>query len=338
MSNTILPSDYQQTLSQVINLINTARFESLKALDKEKVKLYLNLGQTIFEKTENAGWGSFVVTNLSKDLKNQYIGVRGFSERNLWDMKRYYTEIKDSEKLRTLSAEIDFSSGLTIISKVKSEEERLYYFNLAKKGRSVRDIERKIKNNEYNKTKELQSNFEQTIDKERVDLAVEEFKDSYNFDLLELSDGHRERELENAIVTNIEHVLNEFGSYFTFAGRQIILEQGGDQFRIDLLFYHRILKSLVVVELKAGEFKPEYAGKMQFYLNLVDEQLKSEGENPAIGLIICKDKNRTRVEYTLKDLNRPVGVATYTYQELPEKLAKYLPSESDLEDITKDIE
>jgi len=328
-----LPVDYSQTLLELKQRINQARYDSFKVVNREMVSLYLDIGKKVHQKTEQ-GWGQNVVTQLSKDLQKEYLGVRGFSARNIWKMKQYWAKIKDFQKLQTLSAEIDFSTGHTIVTLVKDPAAQEFYFKIAIEERiSVRDIERKIARDEYQNTQLVQSNFETTLSKEQMGRAIDQFKNGYNFDLLQLPDNHLERQLEDGLVKNIEHVLREFGTFFTFAGRQVILEQGGDQFKIDLLFYHRKLKSLVVVELKVGEFKPEYAGKMQFYLNLVDEQLKTEEEKPSIGLIICKDKDRTRVEYTLKDSNRPIGVATYSYQELPEKLAKYLPDEKDLEEI-----
>jgi len=332
--NQILPNNYSETLQDIKHKIDLARYQSFKIVNKETVKLYLEIGKTVYEKTENGGWGKSVVEKLSKDLQAEYLGVRGFSVQNIWNMRLYYLQIKDSTNLQTLSREIDFSTGLKIITKIKDKQIQEFYFKLAINERlSVRDIERKIDRNEYENRKNSQTNFDQTLDHDQIEKAIDQFKNSYNFDLLDLADDHKETQLETALVNNIVAVLAEFGGYFTFAGRQVILEQGGDQFKIDLLFYHRILKSLVVVELKAGEFKPEYAGKIQFYLNLVDAQLKTEDEKPSIGLIICKDKDQTRVEYTLKDLNRPIGVSTYSYQELPEKIAKYLPNASDLEKL-----
>ena len=311
--NQVLPNNYSETLLGIKHQIDLARYQSFKSVNKETVKLYLEIGKTVYEKTENGGWGKSVVEKLSKDLQVEYLGVRGFSVQNIWNMRLYYLQIKDCENLQTLPREIDFSTGLKIVSKIKDNQIQEFYFKLAINERlSVRDIERKIERNEYENRKNSQSNFSQTLDQDQMQKAINQFKNTYNFDLLDLADDHKEAQLETALINNIVAVLAEFGSYFTFAGRQVILEQGGDQFKIDLLFYHRILKSLVVVELKAGEFKPEYAGKIQFYLNLVDAQLKTEDEKPSIGLIICRDKDQTRVEYTIKDINRPIGVATHT--------------------------
>lgn len=214
-----------------------------------------------------------------------------------------------------------------------------FYLNLAKNlNLSVRKLQEKIAQNEFANFKNNQNNYLHVLPKPDNTIAFNSVKDNLNLDFLELEENHLERKLEEGIVNNIVKFLGEMDGFFTFVGRQVRAELEGEEYFIDLLFYHRILKRLVVVELKTGEFKPEYAGKMQFYLNLADNKLRVEGEKESIGIIICRTKNRTMVEYTLKDLSRPVGVTTYSYKELEQDIARYLPSEEELQQSLTSVE
>lgn len=300
--------------------------------------MYWDVGQTVAQKTLS-GWGSGVVSRLSKDLRLAYPGVKGLSPSNIWRMSAYYSKYKDNPKLATLSRELSWSHNLLIFERLNTPEKMEFYLNLAKNlNLSVRKLQEKIAQNEFANFKNNQNNYLHVLPKPDNTIAFNSVKDNLNLDFLELEENHLERKLEEGIVNNIVKFLGEMDGFFTFVGRQVRAELEGEEYFIDLLFYHRILKRLVVVELKTGEFKPEYAGKMQFYLNLADNKLRVEGEKESIGIIICRTKNRTMVEYTLKDLSRPVGVTTYSYKELEQDIARYLPSEEELQQSLTSVE
>lgn len=327
----LVPDDYISILESLKIRITEARFNSLKAVNKELLELYWEIGKIVDIKNHN-GWGKGVVENLSKDLQIEYPAVKGFSPSNIWRMAAYYSKYQDSDNLATLSREISWSANILIFEKINDIAECEFYLNQTKiLNWSVRKLTKKIEEKEYHNFKSNQTNYGLILEEPTKSVALDMVKDNYNLDFLELEDNHIERSLEDGITNNIVKFLAEMGGYFSFVGRQVKMELDGEEFFIDLLFYHRILKRLVIVELKSVDFIPEFAGKMQFYLNLADETLRVEGEAESIGIIICKGKHRTKVEYTLKDISRPVGVSTYTYTELDSKIAKYLPSEADLE-------
>jgi predicted nuclease of restriction endonuclease-like (RecB) superfamily len=323
------PNDYINTLEGLKLEIQKARLNSIKSINKELIKLYSYVGKIVTDKTES-GWGENVVEKLSKDIQLSYPGIKGFSISNIWRMKSFYLQYKDNVKLVTVSRELSWSVNVIIIEQCKSNDEREFYLNNAQNW-SVRKVKEKIKINEYLNVKNNQTNYINTIPNPDSEIAIRAVSDNYNLNFITLENDHLERELENEIVKNIVSFLGEMDGYFSFVGRQVKMKLDEDEYFIDLLFYHRILKRLVIVELKTVPFIPEFAGKMQFYLNLADETLRVEGEGETIGLIICREKNRTKVEYTLKDLSRPIGVATYNHNELDKSLSKYLPSEEDIE-------
>jgi predicted nuclease of restriction endonuclease-like (RecB) superfamily len=333
-----LPTEYSNILLQIKQRVNQARFQSLRAVNKELTSLYWDIGKTVSEKT-NEGWGTGVVGQLSKDLQIEYPGVKGFSISNIWYMRTFYDSYKDQKKLQRVVGELPWGQNIEIFTKVKSLEERIFYAEICyNKGWSRPTLVKNIKADTYNLYKEGQNNFALTIDKNRLAELGWQFKDEYNLDFLELTEEHKERELEDGIVNNIIKFMGELGGQFSFVGRQFRLENpNGKEYFVDLLFYHRKLKSLIAVELKATEFKVEYGSKMSLYLNILDDTVKEEWENQSIGIIICQSKDRFDVEYTLNDLKKPIGVATYGYEELPKTLAKYLPSSEELEDaLSKD--
>ncbi len=257
-------------------------------------------------------------------------------------MRKYYSEYRNEPILQTVSAELGWSQNIAIIDNCKDIQEREFYMRMSlKNGWSVRTLRTKINSKEYQKWAVNQNNFKKTLPLDIATRAEVMLKDKYNFDFLMLGDEHKERDLELCMLKNIRKVLEELGTDFAFIGNQkkyILKDDSGgeEEFFIDLLFYHRKLRSLIIVDLKTDKFKPEFAGKMSFYLNLLDAQEKIEGENPPIGVIICKDKNRTMVEYSLKSIKQPIGIASYkTYnsdKELPKEYVKYLPSISAMSD------
>ena len=325
--------EFKNFVKEIKNRILSSQYEALKKVNKELINLYWDIGQDIVSKQEAYGWGKSVVKNLSQELQKEFIGMRGFSERNLWNMRNFYIEYNDNQKLQSMIAEIGWTHNITIFQKCKDNLERQFYILATKKfGWTYRLLEHQIDNNSYEKYLLTQTNFDKTLPdkyKHQAKLAV---KDEYNFDFLELSADHSEYELEIGLINSIREFLAQMGTDFAFIGNQYKLEIDKEEYFIDLLLYHRRLKSLIAIELKVGKFKPEFAGKMSFYLSILNDTIKLSDENPSIGIIICKEKSRTIVEYALKDSTQPIGIATYkTTKKLPNNLEEYLPTTAEIE-------
>jgi len=328
---------YIDFLITIKERIRSAQYDALKKVNQELITLYQDIGKIIITRQKENNWGNAIVETLAKDLQNEFPGIRGFSARNLWLMRTFYVEYENNSKLQPLVAEISWSHNIVLIQKVKDLDVREFYIKMTKRFGWTRDVLiHQIENQSFEKYQLNQTNFDKAVPekyKKQANLAV---KDEYIFDFIELSDEHSERELEIALINNIRKFLSEMGNHYSFIGNQYRVEIDGDEFFIDLLLYHRALKSLVAIELKIGDFKPEYAGKMQFYLSVLNNTVKLEDENPSIGIIICKSKKRTIVEYALQDANKPIGVASYTIsKELPNKLKNYLPSSQELKNHLK---
>ncbi len=326
------PVDYPQLLAEVKERIRSAQYAALKAVNTELVGLYWDLGRLIVEKQEQSGWGKSVVERLSQDLRTEFPGVAGFSVQNLWYMRQFHLEYREHEKLQPLVGEIAWAHNLVIMSKCKDPLEREFYLRMTRKfGWSKNVLIHQIENQSYEKSLLGQTNFDQTLTpaiRAQAKLAV---KDEYTFDFLELAEEHSERELERALITRVEDFLRAMGGLFAFMGSQYRLEVDGREYFLDLLLFHRRLRSLVAIELKIGDFQPEFVGKMQFYLTALDRQVRQEDENPSIGIILCKEKSRTIVEYALHDANKPIGVATYEItRTLPKELKGQLPRPEDI--------
>jgi predicted nuclease of restriction endonuclease-like (RecB) superfamily len=332
MSQKIDKNQYHSFLKSIKERILKAQYDALKVVNKELIALYWGLGKMIVEKQQTLGWGKSVVENLAIDLQKEFPGLSGFSYRNLWYMRNFYLTYIGNQKLQPLVAEISWTKNLIIIDRCKDELEKEFYMKMTKKfGWTKNVLVHQIDNQSYEKFLLGQTNFDRALpDKYRYQakLAV---KDEYTFDFLELGEEHSERELEIALVNNIRAFLIEMGGYFTFIGNQHRLEIEDREFFIDLLLYHRQLQCLIAIDMKIGKFEPEHAGKMQFYLNALNDRMKLEHENPSIGIILCKEKNRVVVEYALKDSNQPIGVATYKItRKLPSDLRKYLPTPQEI--------
>lgn len=321
-------SEYLKLLSSIKERIRRAQYDALKVVNKEMIALYWDIGHMIVERQEKERWGKSVVENLSVDLQREFPGVQGYSVQNLWYMRQFYQEYYSDKKLQPMVGEISWSKNLVIMSKCKDTLEREFYIRMTRKfGWTKNVLLHQIENQSYEKTILNQTNFDKAVPekiKKQAKLAV---KDEYTFDFLELADEHSEIELERALMNKINRFLIEMGGAFTFMGNQFRLEVAGEEFYIDILLYHRRLKCLVAIELKAGKFLPEYVGKMQFYLTALDETVKERSENPSIGIILCKDKNKTIVEYALRQSKKPIGVAKYQIvSKLPQELKKELPA------------
>jgi len=325
MTNDLTGTEYSSFLKEIKERITASQYVALKAVNKELINLYLDIGRKLVEKE---GWGKSIIETLSKDLQKDYPGLKGFSARNLWSMQNFYRYYEANPKLQPLVAEISWVKNIIILERCKDTLEREFYIKMTRKfGWSKNVLVNQIENKAYEKYLLNQTSFDEnvpTVYKDQAKLAV---KDEYTFDFLELSDEHSEKELENALIGKINSFLLEMGDSFCFIGNQYRIEIEDEEYFIDLVLYHRKLKSLIAIELKIGKFKPEYAGKMQFYLSVLDDKVRLEDENPSIGIIICKEKNRTTVDYALKDVRKPIGIATYKITStLPKDLSKYLPS------------
>jgi predicted nuclease of restriction endonuclease-like (RecB) superfamily len=335
-----LPNDYAALLAEVKERVRSAQYEALKVVNKELVVLYWDIGRLIVERQDREGWGKSVVERLANDLRNEFPGVKGFSVQNLWYMRHFYLEYRDNEKLQPLVGEIGWSHNLIIFQRCKDPLEREFYIRMTRKfGWTKNVLIHQIENQSYEKTLLGQTNFDKALtpgQRAQAKLAV---KDEYTFDFLEMGEEHSERELERALIARIEDFLRAMGGLFAFVGSQFRLTVDDKEYFIDLLLYHRRLKCLVAIELKIGEFQPEFVGKMQFYLTALDRQVREEGENPSIGIILCKEKNRTVVEYALYDVGKPIGVATYRMvKRLPKELKGELPSPDEIAKLLGGVE
>ncbi len=318
-------------IAEIKAKVRQAQYEALKVVNVHLITLYWEIGKSISEKqTEN--WGKAIVPRLSKELQKEFPGVGGFSVGNLWLMAQFYNEYHNVENLVPLVREISWSKHISILKKCKDKLERQFYILAAKKyGWTKNVLIHQIENKTYEKYLLNQTNFENTLPESIKNQAHLSVKDEYTFDFLNLSEEHSESQLENALVKNIRKFLLEMGNQFTFVGNQFKLEVDDKEYFIDLLLYHRQLQCLVAVELKIGEFTPEYKGKMEFYLSILNDKIKMPNENDSIGIIICKEKNRTVVEYSLKSSRVPIGVSTYkTTAQLPKEYKKLLPNEKEI--------
>ena len=336
-NNSILSPEYLNFKNEITARIRSAQYEALKAVNKEMIALYWEVGKRITEQQMTLGWGKSVVENLSRDIQKEFPGIQGFGVRNMWDMARFYTEYQSNEILQPLVAEISWSKHIVILTKCKETRQRQFYILATKKYGWTKDVLiNKIEAKTYENYLLGQSNFDMTLPDSIKNQAILALKDEYTFDLIGLAEEHSEYELEQAIIKNIRAFLMEFGTDFSFIGNQYRLEVDGKEYFIDLLLYNRRLQAMIAIELKIGEFQPEYKGKMEFYLNILNDTVKLPHENPAIGIIICKSKSRMIVEYALKSSNMPIGVATYSLSsELPEAYKELLPTS---EEIAKKIE
>lgn len=324
---TALPADYAPLLSALKERVRAAQYAALKAVNTELVGLYWDIGRLLVERQAGSTWGKGVVQQLATDLQLAFPGVGGFSASNLWRMRAFFEAYQGQEKLAPLVREVAWSHNLVILERCSDALEREFYLRMTRKmGWSKNVLTHQIDNQSYEKSLLGQTNFDQVLTPELRAQAKLAVKDEYTFDFLELGAEHSERELERALIGRIEEFLRAMGSMFAFMGSQYRLEVDGREFFIDLLLFHRRLRCLVAIELKVGEFQPEFVGKMQFYLAALDRQVRQMDENPSIGIILCKEKSRIIVEYALYDANKPIGVATYQVTStLPHNLAGQLP-------------
>jgi predicted nuclease of restriction endonuclease-like (RecB) superfamily len=338
--NTIeFPSEYGQLLADIKARVRFAQLAAFRAANRQLVALYWDIGRMIVERKMDAAHGDAVAERLAVDLRAEFPGIAGFSRRNVFYMREFYVAYQGLPKVQPLVAQIGWSHNLIVLTRCSDPLEREFYVRMTRKfGWSKNVLIHQIENQSYEKTLLGQTNFDKAVTpaiRAQAKLAV---KDEYLFDFLELGEEHAERELERALIVRIEDFLRAMGGLFAFVGSQFRLEVDEKEYFIDLLLFHRRLKCLVAVELKVGEFVPEFVGKMQFYLAALDTQVREKGENPSIGIILCKQKSRTIVEYALREARKPIGVATYRIvKQLPRELRGQLPSPAEIGKLLEDV-
>lgn len=307
----MMETDIEKHFSEIVQLIQKARNKALKSVNKELINLYWQVGEYISVKVESAVWGAGVVTSLATYLKEKESDLKGFSAQNLWRMKQFYETYQDYEKLSTLLRELPWSGHLHILAKTKSIEEKEFYLRLAVKEKySVRELERQIDSGLYERT--MISDIKHSpVLRERYPSISSIFKETYILDFLNLPKPFSEEDLRKGITRNLKEFLLEVGRDFTFIGEEYRLQVGNNDYFIDLLFFHRGLSCLVAFELKITDFKPEYLGKTNFYLEALDRDVKMPHENPSVGVILCKSKDSEVVEYALSRNLSPSLVAEY---------------------------
>jgi predicted nuclease of restriction endonuclease-like (RecB) superfamily len=331
--------EYKGLLTDIKQRIKSAQYEALKTVNKELIRLYWDIGRMIIERQKGDTWGKSIVEQLAKDLQKEFPGIGGFSSSNLWRMHNFYGYYAKNEKLAPLVREIGWTHNIIIMEKCGDNQEREFYIRMTRKmGWTKNILIHQIESEAFKRTLLNQTNFDKNIPAEIRNQAKLAIKDEYTFDFLELGEEYSEHQLEQAVLAKIEKFLREMGGVFTFVGSQYRLEVGDQEYFIDLLLYHRNLKCLVAIELKIGKFIPEYVGKMQFYLAVLDDKVKLEGENPSIGIILCKAKNQTVVEYALRESSKPIGVGKYKMvSKLPTELKGQLPSPEQIDELLGEI-
>lgn len=352
---------YLKFIQELKNSISQSRYQSARFANKEQLVLYLNVGAMLHNKIKNEKWGNSVLEQVSVDLQHQVHGLRGFSYRNLRNMRQFYLAYEDSVIWQSLTAKlknsgnqdseerspiavkidcflgISFTHHISILNKCTDFEERFFYIQKsATEFWSVSVLEHHINSGLFEKQGTLPNNFVNVLPVELKPTAVQLFNDEYLMDYMNLGESDDERDVENKIVANIRDFILRMGKGFSFIGNQFRVELAGDEFFIDLLFFNRHLRCLVAFELKKGKFKPDFAGQLNFYLNVLDDKVRLPDENPSIGIVLCKEKENAIVEYSIRSINKPMGVASYKIsKEVPKELESFLPNNAQLKRLIK---
>jgi len=331
------PAGYADWLAELKQRIHASQQRATLAVNQELVLLYWQIGQGILERQTHQRWGSKVVDKLAHDLRTAFPDMQGFSPRNLKYMRAFAQAWPDANFVQAVLAQLPWYHQLALLDKLQTPDERRWYAEQAiANGWSRNVLVMQIETRLHQRAGQAVSNFSQRLPQAQSDLARESLKDPYRLDFLGLGSEAQERAIEDALVKHVTQFLLELGAGFAFVGRQVHLEVGDKDFYIDLLFYHLKLRCYVVVELKAGEFQPEHAGKLNFYLSAVDSQLKHPSDQPSLGLLLCKSRDKVVAEYALRDMNKPIGVAEYhLVQALPKDLQTDLPC---IEDIERELQ
>ena len=339
MSKTLQENSYINFIKELKQKIYSVKSKAILSINRQMIELYFDIGKQIVLNQEKQGWGKSVVEQMSRDLKEEFGVKSGYSTQNLWYMRQFYLVYKDNSNLQQLVGEIPWGSNILIFSKCKDVLQREYYIKKTIEFSWNRNVLlHHIKTNRFqrdDKNTKL-TNFQHTLPDELSELAIDMIKSEYNLEFLELKNEFKERDLEKSLIEKIRKFILELGYGFSFIDSQYKLTLGDNEYFIDLLFFHRKLNSLVAIELKIGKFKPEYAGKMNFYLNLLNDKVKMPHENQSIGIILCTDNDNIEVEYSLLNINQPMGVSNYTTQEdIPKEFKDLLPSKKVLQERLK---
>jgi predicted nuclease of restriction endonuclease-like (RecB) superfamily len=330
----VQPLQYNKWFENIKLKIKSAQLKAAITVNTQLMELYWDLAKDIVNKQNEANWGDSVLEQLATDLKLSFPDINGFSRRNLYAIRQWYLFYSTmSEFVPQPVAQIPWGHNRLIISKVKNTKEALFYAKATiENGWSREQLEINIKNKYFQSKGKAITNFKTTLPKLQSQLADETLKNPYNFDFLGLQNDALEKEIEKAMVQHITRFLLELGKGFAFVGQQYSIVVSNNEYFIDLLFYHLHLRCYVVVELKSGKFKPEYAGKLNFYLSAIDSQIKHEQDNPSIGLVLCKYKDKVEAEYSLRDIQKPIGISEYKLTHaLPKKFQTQLPTVEQLE-------
>lgn len=327
-------SNFGNWIKDLKSKIHEARRKVAFSINSQLLELYWEIGRELNSKLENAAWGSNLIEQVANELKHEFPDIKGFSRRNLFAIRQWYRFYCEKYQFVPQTvAQIPWGHNRLIITKIKNIEEAEFYCIETIKHNWDRDtLESQISTKYYEKTGKAINNFSSTLPSDQSQLVTQTLKDPYNFDFLGLQDDALERAIEDELTKHITAFLLELGKGFAFVGRQYKIEISETDYFIDMLFYHIELRCYVVIELKAGKFKPEHAGKLNFYLSAVDSQLKKPMDNPSIGILLCKSKDKIEVEYSLRDLNKPMGISEYRLTDsIPENLKTQLPSIEELE-------
>lgn len=333
-----LPPEYGPFLEELKERIRAAQLRAAVSVNQELVLLYWSIGKRILATQEALGWGAQVVGKLSTDLSRAFPGMKGFSPRNLKYMRAFADAWPEEEIVQQVVARIPWGHNLRLIEAVDDRQVRLWYAGqVILNGWSRNVLALQIQSRLHERHGTALTNFAATLPAPQSDLAANLLKDPYNFDFLSLGQEAQEREIETALLEHLRRFLLELGVGFAFLGNQYRLEVAGEEFVLDLLFYHVRLHCYVVIELKVGPFRPEYAGKLNFYLSAVDDLLRTEGDAPTLGLLLCQEKNRVLAEYALRDMSKPMGVSSYELTaSLPREIQTALPTIEELEQELSD--
>jgi len=328
--NFSLPSNYLEVLDDIKKRVYTSRLRASISVNRELILLYWEIGHMILQRQKIEGWGAKVIDRLSADLKKEFPDMKGLSSRNLKYMRSFAESYPTKAFVQEVLAQITWYHNITLLEKINNRNQREWYVRATiEHGWSRSVLVHQIESDLYSRQGKALTNFPVTLPAPQSDLAQQITKDPYNFEFLGIGPDISERQLEMALIDRLKDFFIELGKGFSFVGQQYHLDVGGEDYYLDLLFYHLHLRSYIVIDLKVVPFKPEFAGKMNFYLSAVDEQLRHPDDQPSIGLILCKEHNRLIVEYALRDTKKPMGVATYRI--LPSKLKGELPTARQIE-------
>lgn len=340
MTKNIAGDNYKKFLDDLKSRVATSRYKAALSANREMILLYHHIGTEILRSQDKHGWGAKIIAQLSRDLRSEFPEMKGFSPQNLKYMKRFAEEYSFEEIGQQAVDQLPWGHNIALMYEIQDKKEREFYIQKTKEHGWTRNIlSMQIETNLYKREGKAITNFSTKLPAPHSDLANATLRNPYMFDFLSLGKDAHEREVEKALVAHIERFLIELGEGFAFLGRQYHLQVEDQDFYLDLLFYHIKLRSFLVVELKSGKFKPEYAGKMNFYLSAVDDLLRQPGDNPSIGLILCRSKVGVLAEYALRDMSKPIGLAEYKLTELlPKEIKTLLPTIEELEvELSKEL-